>query len=170
MLSTNMCHGNNMTSMILVSYSLLSDQILNSMKMLVVIMSISGETVRGYSRMLNRYLWHEVRFEIRRAHLQSRKQAGMGVYRMINFSMKIRCYKRKSWGNCRMVHRTYSLLLASSSLGRHLTVIHLFKLLSSLSVCRVVIGFTCLILNTSRTPKTWTLFFQHRCKCYSKFQ
>jgi len=42
-----------MTSMILVSYSLLSDQILNSMKMLVVVMRISGKIVRGYSRMLS---------------------------------------------------------------------------------------------------------------------
>jgi len=68
-----------MTIMILVSYSLLSDRILNAMKMLVVFMSISGGNMKGYSRILSWYLCHEVRFEIRRAQLQSRKQAGMGV-------------------------------------------------------------------------------------------
>jgi len=68
-----------MTIMILVSYSLLSVQILNAMKMLVVFMIISGETVKGYSKILSWYLWHEVHFEIRRTQLQSRKQEGMGV-------------------------------------------------------------------------------------------
>jgi hypothetical protein len=64
-----------LTSAILVSYSLLSDQILKAMKMLVAVMSISGAIIRGFSGMRSRYLYMRfgLRFEVRTFKVGSRE-------------------------------------------------------------------------------------------------
>jgi hypothetical protein len=64
-----------LTSVILVSYSLLYDQILKDMEMLVAIMSISGEIISGFSRMRSRYLdmTFGLRFEVPTFRVGSRQ-------------------------------------------------------------------------------------------------